>query len=77
MEVDQRRWWQAAQWTKVKGQISVALGELLTVIRDLLLMVQTQLTAATTRLENAATVQPCGVGALTSQVLEREMLEPV
>jgi transposase len=69
------RWWQAAQWTKVQGQISVALGELLTVIRDLLLAVQTQLNAATTRLEKVATAQPCGVGALTSQVLEREILD--
>ena len=69
------RWWQAAQWTKVQGQISVALGKLLTVIRDLLLAVQTQLNTATARLETVATAQPCGVGALTSQVLEREILD--
>ena len=35
---------------------------------------QAQLEAATTRLEKAATTQPRGVGALTSQVLEREIL---
>ena len=69
------RWWQKAQWTQVQGQISAALQELLSVIRDLLLAVQTQLEAATKRLEKAATGQPCGVGALTSQVLEREILD--
>ena len=69
------RWWQAGQWTKVQERVSVALKDLLTVIRDLLLSVQTQLEAATARLENAATVQPRGVGALTSQVLEREILD--
>ena len=69
------RWWQAAQWTKVQGLVSLALKDLLTVLRDLLLAVQTQLDAATTRLEKAATVQPVGVGALTSQVLEREILD--
>jgi transposase len=69
------RWWQEAQWIKVQAQVSAALRELLTVIRNLLLAVQTQLSAATARLENAATAQPCGVGALTSQVLEREILD--
>ena len=69
------RWWQKAQWTKVQGQISAALQELLSVIRDLLLAVQTQLEAATSRLEKAAADQPCGVGALTSQLLEREILD--
>jgi transposase len=69
------RWWQQAQWIKVQKQVSVALQELLTVLRDLLLAIQTQLEAATKRLEKAATGQPCGVGALTSQVLEREILD--
>lgn len=49
--------------------------ELLVVLRDLLLAVQKQLEAATTRLQSAAPPQPYGVGALTSQVLEREMLD--
>src|SRR5215469_13577424 len=39
------RWGQKAQWTQVQGQISAALQELLSVIRDLLLAVQTQLEA--------------------------------
>jgi transposase len=69
------RWWQKAQWVKVQTQVSLPVQELLTVIRDLLLVVQTQLNTATVRLEKAATAQPCGVGALTSQVLEREILD--
>lgn len=69
------RWWQASQWTILSEQLPAALLELLTVTRDLLLAVQAQLEAATTRLEAAATPQPCGVGALTSQVLEREILD--
>ena len=69
------RWWQESRWTTLPSQIPVALCELLTVLRDLLLAVQKQLEAATTRLQGAARPQPCGVGALTSQVLEREILD--
>jgi transposase len=67
------RWWQERNWEQL--QIKEGLLELLTVLRDLVLVVQKQLDAATTRLESAATPQPCGVGALTSQVLEREILD--
>ncbi len=69
------RWWQKAHWVKVQGQVPVALRELLTVLRDLLVAVQAQVNAVTARLESAASTQPCGVGALTSQVLEREILD--
>jgi len=68
------RWWQASHWEELKVQVSLPLLELLTVIRDLTLAVQKQLEAATARLEKAATAQPRGVGALTSEVLEREIL---
>ena len=49
--------------------------ELLAVLHDLLLAVQTQLDAATAAAGNCCHAQPCGVGALTSQVLEREILD--
>jgi transposase len=68
------RWWQERPWKELKFQVSAALLELLSVLRGLLLAVQTQLVTATARLEKAATTQPRGVGALTSQVLEREIL---
>lgn len=69
------RWWQPRQWHPLAGQIPAGLLELLTVTRELVLAVQTQLDAATGRLQQAATEQPSGVGALTSQVLAREILD--
>lgn len=69
------RWWQERHWEQLQPRLNKELVELLVVLRDLLLSVQQQLEAATTRLESAATPQPCGVGALTSQVLEREILD--
>jgi transposase len=71
----QGRWWQNAPWAKLNAQLAPALVDLLAVIRNLLLAVQAQVDTATRQLEAAATTQPCGVGALTSQVLEREILD--
>jgi transposase len=69
------RWWSSRQWDRLARQIPAGLLELLTITRDLLLAVQTQLEAATRRLQQSATEQPSGVGALTSQVLRREILD--
>lgn len=69
------RWWQPLPWLKLQKQLSQCLLELLTVLHRLLMSVQEELNQATTGLEKAATPQPCGVGALTSQVLEREILD--
>jgi transposase len=69
------RWWHKPQWTRLQTQLSGGLLDLLTVLHRLLLTVQEELEAATQRLQSAATAQPCGVGALTSQVLEREILD--
>jgi len=68
------RWWKDSPWEQLSQQAPAAVLELLEVLRNLLLTVQKQLDLATTRLEQAAGKQPCGVGALTSQVLEREIL---
>jgi transposase len=68
------RWWKEPHWSNVIAQASPPLVELLEVIRNLLVVVQQQLDAATTRLEQKATNQPRGVGALTSQILEREII---
>ena len=68
------RWWQERPWKELSLRVPATLLELLSVIHDLLLVVQTQLEKATARLEKAAKPQPVGVGALTSQVLEREIL---
>lgn len=69
------RWWHPLPWLKLQSQLSHELLELLAVLHRLLMTVQGELEQATGRLEQAATPQPCGVGALTSQVLEREILD--
>jgi transposase len=69
------RWWIKSHWSPLADQIAASLLELLTVLRDLLLAVQAQLEAATNRMKKVASEQPAGVGALTSQVLEREILD--
>jgi transposase len=69
-----RGWWRPGAWQQVSQQAPAGVLELLQVLRDLLLAVQKQLDLASERLEQAASKQPYGVGALTSQVLEREIL---
>ena len=68
-------WWRDAAWKRITEQVPTQLVELLQVLRELLLAVQEQLDLATARLEQSAKTQPRGVGALTSQVLEREILD--
>jgi transposase len=69
------RWWSKSRWSQLATEIPGPLMELLKVTREVLLAVQAQLDAATNRLKKAASDQPAGVGALTSQVLEREILD--
>jgi len=69
------RWWQGKPWASLGQRVSPELLAILTVTRDLVITLQRQLDAATQALEQAAKPQPVGVGALTSQVLEREVLD--
>jgi transposase len=69
------RWWHKAAWSLLPSQLPPAWLELLKVMRELLLAVQAQLEAQTRKVEAAAQPQVRGVGALTSQVLEREILD--
>jgi transposase len=68
-------WWQNRPWAILAPRLPAPLVELLNVFRDLVLAVQAKLDQATQQLEAAASPQPRGVGALTSQVLEREILD--
>ena len=68
------RWWSKRRWRKLSVQVPTGLLELLTVIHDLVVVVDAKLEAATKQLQQAAQPQARGVGALTSQVLEREIL---
>lgn len=69
------RWWQSKRWTQIQSELAEPLLKLLKVIRELVLVMQAQLDLATTELAAVATPQPFGLGALTSQVLEREILD--
>lgn len=69
------RWWRPLPWASLQPQLSGGLAALLSVLQGLVLAVDQQLLAATERLESVARPQPSGVGALTSQVLEREILD--
>jgi transposase len=69
------RWWENAPWELIRKQASAGVLELLETTRELLVAVEAQLKAATAKLESAAKPQVKGVGALTSQVLEREILD--
>jgi transposase len=70
-----RRWWSEESWKILKPLLSSALLELLEVIRHLLLAVHEQLQAITGKIQSIAAPQVCGVGALTSQILEREVMD--
>lgn len=69
------RWWKESIWSILQSRVPVGLLEILKVTRELLLAVQVQLEAQTRKVEEAAKPQARGVGALTSQVLEREILD--
>ena len=71
--------WRAAGGSRRRGsrwhrQISPALREVLEVTAKLVLAVQSRSSAATARLQ-AATAQPRAVGALTSEMLRREVFD--
>lgn len=67
-------WWQGALWARLSQSAPAGVLELLQVLRDLLLAVQAKLEVATAALEAGVPQQPRGFGALTSQVLAREVL---
>lgn len=69
------RWWRESSWWLLQSQLPCELLQLLTVIRQLLLAVQVQLEVQTQKVEAVAQPQVRGVGALTSQILEREILD--
>ncbi len=69
------RWWQPEPWVQILRQVKPEVVEMLTIIQQLLSSVNQELLKATWRLEDTAAKQPVGVGALTSQILEREILD--
>jgi len=67
------RWWLDRNWEMYLKQTPEALAPILTVTRDLILAVHEQVIRATRKLEAEASPQPKSFGALTSEVLRREI----
>ena len=67
------RWWSLKNRPAVKNCLAVPLQELLATLRELILAVEEKLATATRRLEAPAAPQPQGFGALSSELLRREV----
>ena len=67
------RWWSPQNWPDVKNRLAVPLQELLATLRELIETVNEKLATATQRLEAQASPQPTGFGALSSELLRREV----
>lgn len=68
-------WWKPAAWPQVHALVPSWVGEILESLRGLILCADQQLEAVTRRIQEQAGPQPKGVGALTSEILRREMLD--
>jgi transposase len=69
------RWWQPKQWERLQVEVRPEVYALLVPVHELLLAAQAQVEAGQAALEKAATAQPKGVGGMSSQILEREILD--
>lgn len=70
----QGEWWKARRWKALGAELAPFVLTLLAPLQRLLLAVETELQALTGQLEQAAPAGvPIGVGALTQQLLEREI----
>lgn len=68
------QWWKEAAWQKLKTKLSGWLIEILESLRGLILKADELLAKATAEIEGQAKPQPKGFGQLTSEILEREVL---
>jgi transposase len=68
-------WWKEAAWAKIKVGQPAWRVELLENLRRLILCADQLLGKMTAQIEALAPLQPKGIGALTSQVLRREVLD--
>jgi len=68
------QWWKPRCWQLLQGELKAIVLELLEALRDVILVVEKQLEAATENIESAASgARPKGLGALTSEVIDREI----
>jgi transposase len=68
------QWWKEAAWQKLKTKLPEWLNKILESLRGLILKADELLTKATAQIEEQAKPQPKGFGQLTSEILEREVL---
>ncbi len=69
-------WWRAGKFAALKEALPEFLYELLQTLQPIALLVHTQLEALSAQIESAQpTLLPTGMGALTAQILEREIAD--
>jgi transposase len=71
----QGRWWRTAHWERLQERLPSWLIDLLGNLRQLATCADELLEKATSAIEAQAQAQPKGVGLLTSQTLQREVLD--
>lgn len=73
----QGEWWRESSWKSTQAQVPAIVVELLEPLRRLIAAVEVELKARTKELEQAAAPQqlPVGLGKLTSEILEREIVD--
>ncbi len=72
----QGEWWREAAWQKTSAKLPAIVVNLLEPLRRLLAALEAELKVRTQELEAAAPESlPVGLGALTSQILEREVAD--
>lgn len=67
------RWWSPRSWSALKSRLALPLQAMLATLRELIVVVNEKLVLATGRLEAEAAPQPMGFGALSSELLRREV----
>jgi transposase len=68
------RWWQSAAWLQLSGSLPVWLVELLEPLRECIVKAHQKTERLTQTVEEAAKgSQPVGLGALSSEVIDREI----
>jgi transposase len=71
---ESNQWWKPGRWSRLQKQLPEALVQSLSIFQELILHVQERIDGVTKEITQAAVKpQPKGLGALTSQVIEREV----
>jgi len=73
---ESNQWWRPSRWPHLVAELAPWLVERLTVYRELILQVEQQVQSLTWQVEDQApSLRPKGLGALTYQVIETETLD--